>query len=210
MSEKGLFFEKMLCIKDVAIFLEKGTEEMEDKFFEQFWGIEQKLEGEGYVELKSKIANELKEIKEERMLINMYQRVKLKVNKHEKGIIEAPMLPVVKLVFNPLFSVLVTLLTVALTFFNNLGDIFYNAGMETDENVLTVVEAYGKIMIELYGKSLSWLICFFTVIIGGYVIAYVRDNRKEQRMKKNEIYYEFMLEAIKEEMSNRGDDRWCD
>ena len=87
---------------------------MEEKYFERFFNIEQGLENNGYVELKDKIEKELNEIKENGKLINMYQRVKLKLNKYEAGITEKPILPFIKLIFNPLCSVLLTLGTVFL------------------------------------------------------------------------------------------------
>lgn len=38
---------------------------MEEKYYEQFWKIEQGAENEGYVELKNKITKDLKGKKEE-------------------------------------------------------------------------------------------------------------------------------------------------
>lgn len=176
---------------------------MEEKYYEQFWKIEQGAEDEGYVELKKKVTKDLKEIEEDCKLVNMYQRVKLKLDKYEKGIIGTPKLPFVKLIFSPLFSSMITLVTILFTFLNYLGNVFYNAGIETGEAVVTVVEEYGKLMIEAYKKGLFLFFCVFVVIATGYFIAYASDYKKQQQMKKNELYYSFMLEVIKEELDGR-------
>lgn len=170
---------------------------MEEKYYEKFVALEKGLENEGYIELKREMKKNLKELNDDN-LINMYYRVKLKLNKQAEEIVGAWMQPIAKHIFTPVSSVLLTLITVLFAFFNGLGDIFYQAGMETGESVLNVVDTYGIIMKELYGKGMRLLVGFFVVIIFIYAFAYFYDNIKQQKMKMKKLYYKFILEVIEE------------
>lgn len=62
--------------------------------------------------------------------------------------------------FNPLCSVLLTLGTVFFTVINSLGDILYNAGMETESSVVEIVESYSEFMYGMCKKGMYLLIVF--------------------------------------------------
>ncbi|MBE5951921.1 MAG: hypothetical protein E7260_10080 [Lachnospiraceae bacterium] len=178
---------------------------MEEKFYEQFFDLEQGLENQGYVDLRREVKEELKKL-DVNSLENLCYRIKLRLDKYEEGLNGVKMQPIVKLIFSPVVTVLITLVTAFFTFLNSVGAIFYQAGMETGENVVNVMETYGEIMFEMYKKGMVALCIFIVIVISIYAIAYMHDNLCQGKETRNKLYYTFLRGEIEEELQQRKQD----
>ena len=90
------------------------------------------------------------------------------------------------------------------TVINSLGDIFYNAGMETEASVVKVVESYSEFMYGMYEKGMYLLFVFGGIIVFVYFGAYWHDYNKEQKIKRETLYYKFILEIIEKGLRDRN------